>query len=69
MKSVARALEPFLLWILFSLLAIAFVGTRTYLALVIALLGGIAMGLSSLSGYLPSPQHSDREGDGSGGES
>jgi len=51
MKSLLTAMEPVLLWILFSLLAIAFVGTRPYLALAICVAGSIAMALSSLAGF------------------
>lgn len=63
MKSVASVLEPFLLWILFTLLAIAFVGTRPYLALVLAVVGGIAMGASSLAGYSSLRQDAADQGD------
>lgn len=35
----------FLLWILFSLLAIAYIGDRPYLGLTIALVGGMIIGL------------------------
>ncbi len=63
MKSAASALEPFLLWILFTLLAIAFVGTRPYLALVLAVVGGIAMGASSLAGYSSLHQDAADQGD------
>lgn len=65
MKSVANALEPILLWILFTLLAIAFVGTRPYLALVLTVVGGIAMGASSLAGYSSLHQDAADQGDGS----
>jgi len=51
MKSLITAFEPLSLWVLFSLLAIAFVGTRPYLALAICVAGGIAMALSSLAGF------------------
>lgn len=51
MKSLIPVLEPLSLWALFSLLAIAFVGTRPYLALAICITGGIAMALSSLAGF------------------
>ncbi len=51
MKSLITVLEPLSLWILFSLLAISFVGTRPYLALVICVVGGIAMALSCLAGF------------------
>lgn len=64
MKSVASALEPILLWILFTLLAIAFVGTRPYLALVLAVVGGIAVGASSLAGYSSLHQNGPDQGDG-----
>lgn len=36
----------FLLWILFSLLAIAYIGDRPYLGLTIALAGGVIIGLA-----------------------
>jgi hypothetical protein len=51
MKSLITVLEPLSLWILFSLLAIAFVGSRPYLALAICVVGGVAMALSSLAGF------------------
>lgn len=51
MRSLITILEPLSLWVLFSLLAIAFVGTRPYLALAICVLGGIAMALSSLADF------------------
>jgi len=51
MKSLITVLEPLSLWILFSLLAIAFVGTRPYIGLAIAILGGVLMGLSSVVSY------------------
>jgi len=67
MRSVASALEPVLLWVLFSLLAIAFVGTRPYLALALAVLGGIAMGLSSLASYSSLHQDPPDQADGGPG--
>jgi hypothetical protein len=48
---LAVGVEPFLLWISLSLLAIAWIGTRPYVALVIAFLGGTAMGLSGMASY------------------
>jgi hypothetical protein len=39
---------PLLVWLLASLLAIALMGSRPYLALTVVLAGGIAMGLSCL---------------------
>lgn len=55
-SSVFAAAEPFLLWAFLSLLAIAWVGRRPYAALAIALLGGIAMGLSSVANYSTSSE-------------
>jgi len=51
MKSLITVLEPLSLWVLFSLLAVAFVGTRPYVGLAIAILGGVLMGLSSVVSY------------------
>ena len=51
LRSFAAAAEPFLLWAFLSLLAIAWVGRRPYVALAMAILGGIAMGLSSVANY------------------
>jgi len=51
MKSLLTVLEPLSLWVLFSLLAIAFVGTRPYIGLAIAILGGVLMGLSAVVSY------------------
>lgn len=61
-RSFAAAGEPFLLWVFLSLLAIAWVGRRPYAALAIALLGGIAMGLSSVANYSSSERDLDRVG-------
>ena len=57
MRALSGGIQPFLLWILFSLLTIALIGSRPYVALAVALLGGIAMGLSSLVSY--SASHRD----------
>lgn len=51
MRSLLTVLEPVFLWILFCLLAIAFVGTRPYLALAASVAGGIVMALSSFAGF------------------
>ena len=51
MKSLITVLEPLSLWVLFSLLAIALVGTRPHIGLAIAILGGLLMGLSSVASY------------------
>jgi len=61
MKSLLPVLEPLSLWVLFSLLAIAFVGTRPYLALAICVAGGIAMALSCLAGFSSPPQEATEE--------
>lgn len=68
MKSVLTALEPLSLWVLFSLLAIAFVGTRPYLALVTCVVGGIAMAISSLAGFSSPRQEAIEQGDQKKGE-
>lgn len=63
LTSFAAAAEPFLLWAFLSLLAIAWVGRRPYVALAMALLGGIAMGLSSVANYSTSSERDlDRGG-------
>jgi hypothetical protein len=41
-------MQPLLVWLLASLMAIALMGSRPYLALAVVVVGGIAMGLSSL---------------------
>jgi len=51
MKSLLTVMEPLSLWVLFSLLAIAFVGTKPQVGLAIAILGGVLMGLSSIVSY------------------
>ena len=56
LRSFAAAAEPFLLWVFLSLLAIAWVGRRPYAALAMALLGGLAMGLSSVANYSASSE-------------
>ena len=56
LRLFAAAAEPFLLWVFLSLLAIAWVGRRPYVALAIALLGGLAMGLSSVANYSASSE-------------
>jgi len=63
MRSVIAAWEPFSLWLLFSLLAIAFVGSRPYLALAISVAGGIVMAVTCLAGFSSSRQE---EKNGSG---
>jgi hypothetical protein len=63
MKSLIKVLEPLSLWVLFSLLAIAFVGTRPYLALVTCVVGGIAMTISSLAGFSSPRQEAIEQAD------
>lgn len=61
MKSLVALLESISLWVLFSLLAIAFVGSRPCLALAICVVGGIAMALSSLAGFTPMNQATTKQ--------
>jgi hypothetical protein len=56
-ESLAAAAEPFLLWVFLSLLAITWVGRWPYVALAMALLGGLAMGLSCVASY----SHTERD--------
>jgi len=49
-KAVRRfsgTLNLILIWILFSLLAIAYIGTRPFVGLAIAVIGGIILGVAS----------------------
>ena len=46
-----KTLNLSLLWILFSLLAIAYIGQRPYLGLTIAVVGGIIFGIASFLSY------------------
>lgn len=48
MKSLFTVLPSFYIWALSSLLAISFIGTRPYIGLAIAILGGVAMGLMAI---------------------
>jgi len=41
------AVNLILIWVLFSLLAIAFIGTRPFVGLAIAVIGGIILGIYS----------------------
>ena len=41
-------MQTLLIWLLASLMAISLMGSRPYLALTVVIVGGIAMGLSSL---------------------
>lgn len=51
MKFPTRTLNLFLTWILFSLLAIAYIGQRPFLGLAIAIIGGIVLGVLSFLYY------------------
>lgn len=51
MRRWERNLNVFLLWILFSLLAIAYIGERPYLGLGIAIVGGIIMGVVAFRNF------------------
>jgi len=53
MKFPTRSLNLFLVWILFSLLAIAYIGQRPYLGLAIAIIGGIVLGILSFLYHEP----------------
>ncbi|MFQ5859438.1 MAG: hypothetical protein ACE5LU_27895 [Anaerolineae bacterium] len=55
MKFPTRTVNLFLLWVLFSLLAIAYIGQRPYLGLGIAIVGGIILGVMSFLYYEPEP--------------
>ena len=68
MRSLSSVVQTFLVWILVSVLAIALVQASPQLALLLALLGGIAMGVSSVSGYASQQQYGAEERSGSGGQ-
>lgn len=55
MRLPTRTINLFLLWILFSLLSIAYIGQRPYLGLGIAIVGGIILGIMSFLYYEPVP--------------
>jgi hypothetical protein len=48
MRIAVEGAEPFLVWALFSLIAIALIGGMPQVGLFVALAGGLAMGVSSL---------------------
>jgi hypothetical protein len=56
LRSFAAAAEPVFLWAFLSLLAIAWAGRRPYVALAMAVLGGVALGLSSVANYSSSSE-------------
>ncbi len=51
MKRLTSCLTVLGVWVLASLLAIAYIGDRPYLGLAIALLGGIAFGVVAFLSY------------------
>ena len=53
MRFPTRTLNLFLTWILFSLLAIAYIGEHPFLGLAIAIVGGIVLGVLSFLYYEP----------------
>ncbi|RME48414.1 MAG: hypothetical protein D6791_03390 [Chloroflexi bacterium] len=69
MRFPTRTINLLLLWILFSLLAIAYIGQHPFLGLGIAIIGGIILGIMSFLYYEPqspanTPEEIDnREGD------
>ncbi len=63
MRALTTPTEPFLVWVLSSLLAIAFVGSHPEIALTIVVLGGVGMGLSSILSYSSSRPGPTRQGD------
>ena len=56
-------MQPLLVWLLASFMAIALMGSRPYLALAVVLVGGIAMGLSSLVTYSSPGQEASGRGE------
>jgi len=51
MKRLSTCLTVLGIWVLASLLAIAYIGSHPYLGLGIALLGGIAFGVAAFLSY------------------
>jgi hypothetical protein len=51
MKFPTRTVNLLLVWILFSLLAIAYIGQRPFLGLAIAIVGGVVLGILSFLYY------------------
>ena len=59
MKRWGNCLTVLAIWVLASLLAIAYIGTHPYLGLGIAILGGIAFGVAAFLSY-----EAEQRGDG-----
>ena len=51
MKRFSNCLTVLGIWVLASLLAIAYIGSRPYLGLGIAILGGMAFGVAAFLSY------------------
>jgi len=66
MKRLTSCLTVLGVWVLASLLAIAYIGDRPYLGLAIALLGGIAFGVVAFLSY-EEDRRAGAEEQGSGG--
>lgn len=60
MKRLSTCLTVLSIWVLASLLAIAYIGSRPYLGLGVALLGGIALGVAAFLSY-EAEQHEDED--------
>ena len=59
MKRLSNCLTVLGIWVLASLLAIAYIGSHPYLGLAIAVLGGIAFGVAAFLSY-----EAEQRGDG-----
>ena len=61
MKRLSTFLTVFSIWVLASLVAIAYIGSHPYLGLGVALLGGIAFGVAAFLSYEAGQhEHQDR---------
>lgn len=60
MKRLSNCLTVLAIWVLASLLAIAYIGSHPYLGLGIAVLGGIAFGVVAFLSY-ESEQRGDKD--------
>jgi hypothetical protein len=61
MKRLSTCLTVLGIWVLASLLAIAYIGSHPYLGLGIALMGGIAFGVAAFLSH-EAEQHEDGDG-------
>ena len=60
MKRLSSCLTVLGVWVLASLLAIAYIGSHPYLGLGIAILGGIAFGVAAFLSY--KEEHGEKDG-------